>query len=42
MPMNRRTFLRTSVAAGLSIGFPAVVNAQRDKTYRLVGYEHPA
>ncbi len=34
MPMNRRTFLRTSIAAGAALSFPAVATAQRDKTYR--------
>ena len=34
MPMNRRTFLRTSIAAGAAVSFPAVATAQRDKTYR--------
>jgi len=34
MSMDRRTFLKSSVAAGLAAGFPAVAAAQRDKTYR--------
>ncbi len=34
MPMNRRTFLRNSLATGLAVGFPAVATAERDKTYR--------
>jgi len=39
MPMDRRTFLTSSVATGLAFGFPAVMGAQQNKTYRtaLVG-----
>jgi predicted dehydrogenase len=32
--MDRRTFLRNSLATGLAVGFPAVSTAQRSKTYR--------
>jgi len=34
MPMNRRIFLKSSVATGLAVGFPAVATAQQNKTYR--------
>ncbi len=34
MSMDRRTFLKSTVAAGLAAGFPAVATAQRDKIYR--------
>ncbi|MBN2129433.1 MAG: Gfo/Idh/MocA family oxidoreductase, partial [Sedimentisphaerales bacterium] len=34
MPVNRRTFLKNSIAAGMALNFPAVATAQRDKTYR--------
>jgi predicted dehydrogenase len=34
MPINRRTFLSSSLAAGAALSFPAIVTAQRDKTYR--------
>jgi len=34
MSVDRRTFLKTSVAAGLAVGFPGVTGAQRAKTYR--------
>jgi predicted dehydrogenase len=34
MPMNRRTFLTSSVAAGVALKFPAVATAQQNKTYR--------
>jgi predicted dehydrogenase len=34
MPIDRRSFLKNSIATGLALGFPAVATAQRDKTYR--------
>ena len=34
MPVDRRTFLKSSLATGLALNFPAVATAQRDKTYR--------
>jgi len=34
MPMDRRTFIRGSIAAGVALGFPNVVTAARAKTYR--------
>jgi predicted dehydrogenase len=34
MPINRRTFLSSSLAAGLALKFPAVATAQQNKTYR--------
>ena len=34
MLMNRRRFLRGSVATGLALSFPGIVAAQKDKTYR--------
>ena len=34
MPIDRRTFLTSSIAAGAALSFPAVVTGQRDKTYR--------
>ena len=35
MPMNRRTFLASSIATGLALNFPAVVGAQQNKSYRV-------
>ncbi|MBM4028160.1 MAG: Gfo/Idh/MocA family oxidoreductase, partial [Planctomycetes bacterium] len=32
--MDRRSFLKSSVTAGLALGFPAIATAQRSKTYR--------
>lgn len=39
MSIDRRDFLKASMATGLALGFPQVINAQRHKTYRtaLVG-----
>ena len=34
MSIDRRSFLKSSMATGLALGFPAVATAQRDKTYR--------
>jgi len=34
MPVDRRTFLKSSIATGLAVGFPGVATARRDKTYR--------
>ncbi len=34
MPMNRRTFLKTSVASGMAVTFPYVLGASRNKKYR--------
>ena len=34
MAMNRRIFLKSSIASGLTLGFPAVATAARDKQYR--------
>jgi predicted dehydrogenase len=34
MSMGRRSFLKSSVAAGLAVGFPAIVGAQGNKVYR--------
>jgi predicted dehydrogenase len=34
MSMDRRSFLKSSVAAGLAVGFPAIVGAQGNKVYR--------
>lgn len=34
MSIDRRMFLKSSVATGLTLGFPAVAGARRDKTYR--------
>jgi len=34
MPMNRRTFLKTSVASGMAVAFPYVLGASRNKKYR--------
>lgn len=34
MPVDRRTFLKSSLATGLTVGFPAIARAQRNKTYR--------
>ncbi len=34
MPVDRRTFLKCSLATGLTVGFPGIATAQRDKTYR--------
>jgi hypothetical protein len=34
MSIDRRSFLKSSIATGLALGFPAVATAQRDKTYR--------
>ncbi len=49
MSIDRRSFLKSSIATGLALGFPAVATGQRDKTYRtaligsrLVGDEYPA
>ena len=49
MPMNRRTFLTSSIATGLALNFPAVVRrtAEQDLSHgphrlRLVGHEYPA
>lgn len=34
MSMNRRIFLKSSVASGLALGLPAIATAARNKTYR--------
>jgi predicted dehydrogenase len=34
MSIDRRVFLKSSIASGFALGFPGVVGAQRDKTYR--------
>jgi len=34
MPVSRRTFLKGSIASGLTVGFPSVLLADRNKTYR--------
>jgi predicted dehydrogenase len=34
MSIDRRSFLKSSIATGLALGFPAVAGAQRDKVYR--------
>ncbi|HPY52187.1 MAG TPA: Gfo/Idh/MocA family oxidoreductase, partial [Sedimentisphaerales bacterium] len=34
MSMNRRTFLKSSLATGLAVSFPHVVAAQQGRTYR--------
>ncbi len=35
MPIDRRHFLRSSLAAGLTLSFPGIVGAQKNKTYRV-------
>jgi len=35
MPMNRRSFLRGSLAAGAALSVPSIVTAERNKTYRV-------
>ena len=34
MSTDRRSFLKSSIATGLALGFPAIAPAQRDKVYR--------
>jgi predicted dehydrogenase len=34
MPIDRRRFLKSSLATGLALGFPGIVAAQKGKTYR--------
>ncbi len=34
MSIDRRSFLKSSIATGLALGFPAIATAQRDKVYR--------
>jgi len=35
MPMNRRSFLKSSLATGVALSFPGIVTAERTKTYRV-------
>jgi len=35
MSIDRRRFLQSSLATGLALGFPRIVTAQKDKTYRV-------
>ncbi|MBN2272547.1 MAG: twin-arginine translocation signal domain-containing protein, partial [Sedimentisphaerales bacterium] len=34
MSINRRTFIRTSIATGAALAFPSIITAGRVKTYR--------
>jgi predicted dehydrogenase len=35
MSIDRRCFLKSSLATGLALGFPGIVTAERNKTYRV-------
>ena len=34
MSMNRRTFIQSSITAGVTLGFPAILTAQANRVYR--------